>query len=108
MTTHIRVFEPPVRAYGRSITCREIPPSSFDSALDGVRQQARTRAGMVCGVVVAALVQFLPEGGAHGLGAVVFALAPASIIAAVALPLIAWADKRDEGRLRLHYGIRRR
>ena len=45
---------------------------------------------------------------AIGLGAVVFALAPASIIAAVALPLIAWVAMRDEARLRLHYGIRRR
>jgi hypothetical protein len=107
MNTHIRVFETPTRAYAQRTSSREIPPPPFEFALARVRQEARTRAGMACGVVIAALVQFLPGGGAHGFAATALALAPAIIIAAVAFPLISWAAARAEARLRLHYGIRR-
>lgn len=108
MNTRARLFEQPTRAYARSVRSGDIPPPSFESALDRLRQETRTRAGMVCGVVIAALVQFLPENGAHGLLPAVHALTPAVVIAAVAFPLIAWAGKRNEARLRLQYGIRRR
>ena len=108
MNASTRVFEQPARAYERRVRSGDIPPPSFASALDGVRREARTRAGMVCGVVIAALIQFLPEGGAHSLAATARALAPAIAIAAVAFPLISWAAKRAEARLRLQHGIRRR
>jgi hypothetical protein len=106
MNVSIRIFEQPAHAYERSVRSSDIPPPSYASALARVQQEARTRAGMVCGVVIAALVQFLPEGGAHGLAATALALGPAIVIAAVAFPLIAWAARRAEARLRLQYGIR--
>jgi hypothetical protein len=108
MNSSIRIFEQPARAYERSVRSSDIPPPSYASALDRVKQEERTRAGMVCGVVIAALVQFLPAGGAHGLAATALALGPAIVIAAVAFPLISWAAKRAEAHLRLQHGIHRR
>jgi hypothetical protein len=108
MSTHTHTYEQPVRVYARHVGADDIPPPSFASALDRVRQEARTRAGMVCGVVIAALVQFLPESGVHGFKAAILALTPAVAIAAVAFPLIAWAARRGEAHLRRQYDIRRR
>lgn len=106
MTTRIRVHDRPARSYARAIPLGEIPPPSYESARDTVQRTARTRAGMVWGVVIAALVQFVPDGSAHGPAATVLAVTPALVIAAVAFPLISWAAKRDELRLKTQYDIR--
>lgn len=110
MTTKIRLHETPVRTYARAVQIGDIPPPSYESARDTVHQIARTRAGMVCGVVVAALLQFAPDAGsrwgAHGVLAALLAIAPAVVIAAAAFPLIAWKARRDEARLKIQYGIR--
>lgn len=108
MTAKIRMHERPAPTYARTAHARVIPPESYGSALDRVRQTAKTRAGMVCGVVIAALVLFVPGSGSHGQAAAVLAILPALVIAAVAFPLIAWAAKRDEARLRSQHDIRRR
>lgn len=106
--TKIRLHEPPARSYARAMAFREIPPESYESARDTVHRTAKTRAGMVCGVVIAALVQFLPDGGVPGPLATLLALTPALVIAAVAFPLISWAARRDELRLKVQYGVRKR
>ena len=108
MRAKVRIHEHPARTYTRTIHTRVIPPESYACALDRVHQTAKTRAGMVCGVVIAALVQFVPGSGTHGPAATLLAILPAIVIAAVAFPLIAWAAKRDAARLRMQYGIRRR
>jgi hypothetical protein len=105
-SSHLRLGERPASA--RIINTRDIPPESYASARDRVRQVAKTRAGMVCGVVIVALIQFVPEGGSHGLTDALLAILPAVVIAAVAFPLIAWALRRDEAGLRTQYDIRRR
>lgn len=108
MTAKIRIHERPAPTYARTVQTRAILPESYASALDRVRHTAKTRAGMVCGVVIAALVQFVPGSGAQGPIATLLAILPAIVIAAVAFPLIAWAAKRDAARLRTQYDIRRR
>lgn len=113
MTARLHLHERPARTYARAITPGEIPQPSYTSARDTVQRTAKTRAGMVCGVVIAALVQFVPDGGAlgslaHGPLAALLAVGPALVIAAVAFPLISWAAKRDERRLKVQYGIRKR
>ena len=107
MNTRIRTHERPMRTYMRAVHALEIPVESYASALDRVHQTAKTRAGMVCGVVIAALVEFIPQ-GSHGPLGTLLAVAPAIVIAAVAFPLISWTAKRDEARLRTQYDIRRR
>ncbi len=109
---HLRVSARPASPYtpalSRVIHARDIPPESYASAVDRVRNVAKTRAGMVCGVVIVALIQFVPENGSHTLKDALLAILPAVIIAAMAFPLIAWALRRDEARLRTQYDIRRR
>ena len=99
MTTGIRPYQRSARGNTRAIVPGEMPIASYEAALGALRRRARPRAGMVCGVVIAALAQFVPNGGVHG-------LLPALVIAAVAFPLVSWAAKRGEARLKLQYGIR--
>ena len=108
MASKISLHERPARASMRAFQPREIPMPSYYSARDTVHRTAKTRAGMACGVVIAALVQFVPDGTAHGPWATVLALAPAGVIAALSFPWISWALKRDEARLKIQHGIRRK
>lgn len=104
MNTKIRVHQRPARTYAYAARIGEIPPPSYASARDTVQVQAKTRTGMACGVAIFALVQFLPDSGAHGPLGMLLGLAPALVIAGVAFPLISWKARKDEARLKLQYG----
>lgn len=108
MTIPTHLHERPARAYARVTRAGEIPPPSYESALDSVHRVAKTRAGMVCGVVIVALAEFAPGGGVHGPLAALLAMAPAVVIAGLAFPLIAWRARRDAARLKIQYGVRRK